>query len=228
MIDKIGLQTFTIRNDIKTIVDMEGALRYYNGNGIKRFELARIKFNSEELELLKKLKSELSLSYIASQITLKRILKDFDYLMRFSKELGITYLEVSVIPTLSFLRKKKGIIDLSKKLNELGKRTKEHNVKLLYHHHNYELISYDDKLSLDILIDNTDSDLVNFVCDTYWLARSGYNPAKFIGDRINRIKGLHLRDSKFYHKWSKFDFTDTFIGDGTIDFAEIVKLDKKD
>lgn len=227
MIEKIGLQTFTIRSSLKTKNDIEESLCYYADKGIKKFELSRIKFDRDELEILKKLKREQGIKYSACQITLGKILKHFTFLMEFCNELNIQYLEVSVIPTKNFLKKRKGIEGLSRDLNELGKRTKKYGVSLLYHHHNYELIKFDNQLSLDVLLDNTDAEYVNIVCDTYWIARSGYNPSQFISDRINRIKGVHLRDNLFYYNMGKFKCSDTVIGEGTIDFKSIVELDAK-
>lgn len=227
MIKKIGLQTFTIRKDIKTVSGLENELRHYVSLGIKSFELSRIKFNSEEMEVLKMLKDELGIKYIASQITLGKIKSDFDFMMEFSKKLDIKYLEVSVIPLKNFLKGKEGIKALGRELDKIGKRTKEHGISLLFHHHNFELIKFENKISLDLLIDETDSKLVNFICDTYWIAKSGYNPAKFIADRLSRVRGVHLRDNHFYFKTGKFSSTDTTIGQGTIDFESITALDKQ-
>jgi len=225
MINKVGIQTFTIRKQIQTLSRLENTFRYYAKQGIKNFELSRLNFNRDEMLALQKLKDELELTFTASQITLKNIIRNFDFLMEFSTTLGIKYIEVSVIPMRSFLKKEKGIIELSKTLNELGARTKERGIGLLFHHHNFELIKFSDSISFDIIACNTDKELVNFVCDTYWLARSGYDPAKFISDRKDRIKGVHLRDNRFYYKFGKFQSKDTAIGDGTIDFKSIVEDD---
>ena len=100
-------------------------------------------------------------------------------------------------------------------------------MKLLFHHHNFELIKFGDDISFDVLMQSTDTEHVNFVCDTYWLAKSGYSPAKFIEDRIQRIKGVHLRDNIFQFKGGKFKTKDGALGYGTIDFASVLKLDKK-
>lgn len=226
MIDKIGLQTFTIRKDIKTLDGLREEFSYFAALGIKNFELSRINFNKDEMEVLKNLKDELNLEYTASQITLRKIIDNFDFMANLSRELDIRYLEVSVIPFKSFIRGKKGIDELSKTLNKLGERTKQENIKLLYHHHNFELINYGEKLSMDILLESTESELVNLVCDTYWLAKSGYNPANFIEERIDRVKGVHLRDSVLKHKLGRFYTTDTTIGEGTIEFGSIMGLDK--
>lgn len=227
MISKVGIQTFTIRKQIKTLEGLESTLKFYSEQGIKNYELSRLNFSMEEMHVLKKLKFELGLTYTASQITLNKIIKDFDFLMDFSNALSIKYIEVSVIPLMSFIKKKKGIIKLSETLNKLGTRTKEHGVKLLFHHHNFELIKYDGELSFDILMDNTNKELVNFVCDSYWLARSGYNPAGFISERRDRVKGVHLRDNQFFCQLGKFKSSDTVIGEGTIDFKSIIEADRE-
>jgi len=226
MIEKTGIQTFTIRNDIKSIADMRNSFEFYAKQGIRRFELARINFNQQELELLAALKEDLGLVYTSIQITIDKIEKQFDFLIRFCHRLDIKYIEVSVIPTISFLKKKKGLMALGERLNALGTRTKEHGIRLLYHHHNYELIKYDGVLSLDLLMANTKNDNVNLVIDTYWLARSGYDPAGFIEKRISRICGLHLRDCAMHWRLGRFYYSDTQIGTGTIDFQRILSLDK--
>ena len=225
MIEKIGIQTFTIRNNIKTLACLEESFRYYCNIGIKNFELARIHFDEQEMNLLKRLKDELGLEYTACQLTLSKIVKNFDFMINFCRQLDIKYLEVSVIPIQNFIKGKKGILDLCLMLDNLGRKTAEHGVHLLYHHHNFELINFDGITSFDLMIKGTDEKLVSFVCDTYWLAKSGYDPAKFIVKRLSRVKGIHLKDIKLQFKLGKFVTTDTAIGEGTIDFNSVIMLD---
>ncbi len=227
MKDKIGIQTFTIRKGLKNLDDIEKTLSLYCEKGIKNFELSRITFSKEELILLKKLKEKYNITFFASQIPLKKIEDNLDFLLEFSNELNIKYLEVSVIPIMSFLKGKEGILKLCQRLNELGKKTKVKNVNLLYHHHNYELIQFEDYTYFKLLVENTNKDYVNFVCDTYWLGKSGYCPHGFIKKNINRIVGVHLRDNYFYFKRGKFVSKDTYLGNGTINFEEILKLDEE-
>ncbi len=224
MINKIGLQTFTIRKSIKTPKSLVSTLKYYAGKGIKSFELARINFDTGELEALQNLKNSHGVTYSACQITLKKIKSQLDFLAEFAKKLDIKFIEVSVIPMKSFIAGKKGILSLSSELNELGKRLKEQGVGLLYHHHNFELIKFGGEISLDILLEHTDSRYVNLVCDTYWLAKSGYSPAEFIKKRMGRVKGIHLRDNIFKFKNGKFSSTDGVLDEGTIDYSFIRDL----
>ncbi|MGL1893007.1 MAG: sugar phosphate isomerase/epimerase [Spirochaetaceae bacterium] len=221
----LGVQTFTIRELIKTPETLRKTFTELVQIGYKRFELARMKYDQAELDVLKDLQKEFGLEYVTCQIKYKVILKRFDWLMKFSKELNIPTLEVSVIPMDAFLKKEKGMLELSKKLNDLGKRTQEHGVNLLYHHHNFELIPMGSKIGFDHLVDNTDPKLVNFVIDTYWLARSGFDPNCFIDRYISRVTGVHLRDCEFISSGFGFGFKDQKIGAGSINF-EPFKEDK--
>lgn len=226
MIEKIGVQTFTIRKLINTPEKLYTTLLDLSRSGIKNFELARISFSKEELAVLLKLKRQENLNFSVCQIKLKDIEKNLDWYQEFCNMLDIKYLEVAVIPMKSFLKREKGLLKLSDRLNILGRRVKEKGINLLYHHHHFEMVKYNNKLSLNIIMDNTDPNLVNFVADTYWLARGGFNPAKYIDDNKSRIKGIHLRDYELNFKKFDFSITDSTVGKGTIDFKEIVDKDK--
>lgn len=225
MIDKIGIQTFTIRKLIQTPDKMKEKFLELNKFGIKNFELARISFSEDEMKMLKTLKDTHGIRYSVCQIKLKDIEKKIDWYINFAKTLDIEYLEVSVIPIKSFLQKKKGLLQLSKRLNTLGEKLLNEGIKLLYHHHHYELVNFDEKLGLELLMNHTDSNYLNFVVDTYWLTRGGFDPTHFIDKHHDRIKGVHLRDYDLKFKRGRFSITDATLGQGRINFKSLVKND---
>lgn len=220
----IGVQLFTVREQCKTPEELKKTIMKLYEIGYRSFELARIQFSLEEMIVLKEMKENLGIVYSTSQIKLKVIQKDFDWLMTFSKELGIKSIEVSVIPIRAFLGMKKGLLELAQTLNELGQKTLEHGVSLLYHHHNFELIKIGSELGIEILFSSTDKKYVNYVVDTYWLSRSGINPYSFITQYEARIRGLHLRDCQFYFKRLAFRYRDCAVGDGVIDFGFLKEM----
>ncbi len=224
MIEQAGVQLFTIRKYTQTPEALEATLRKLHAMGFSRFELARIRFSPEELAVLKRLKEELGVVYTASQIKLKTIQKRLDWLMEFSQALGIEYLEVSVIPLKAFLGKEKGLRALAAELNALGEQTKARGVSLLYHHHNFELVRLGDRMGIDILLQETDSRFVNFVADTYWLARSGIHPGGFIARHKDRIQGIHLRDCQYRFSRLRFSFNDCAVGEGSVDFGFLAEM----
>lgn len=224
MIENVGVQLFTVRKYTRTPDALEATLRKLHEMGYSRFELARLRFSPEELAVLKRLKAELGLVYTVSQIKLKVIQKRLDWLIEFSKTLGIGYIEVSVIPMKAFLGGEKGLRALAAELNALGAQLKERGVSLLYHHHNFELIRLGDRLGIDILLAETDRRYVNLVADTYWIARSGIHPGDFIERRAERIGGIHLRDCQYRFRGLRFVFNDCAVGDGTVDFGFLARL----
>jgi sugar phosphate isomerase/epimerase len=227
MIRNLGVQLFTVRKHTETPEALEETLRKLYNMGYRYFELARIQFTPKEMEVLKKLKEELGLIYTTSQIKLPVILKQFDWLMTFSKALDIKSIEVSVIPMKAFLGREKGLCNLAQQLNILGKRMKGKGISLLYHHHNFEMIRLGNERGIDLLMSKTVSGYVNFVADTYWLARSGVEPGGFIEKYDERIKGIHLRDCQYHFKGFKFKFSDSAVGDGTVDFRFLKKISNK-
>lgn len=222
MIDKLGIQTFTIRKLIENPNDLYDTLLKLHNKGISSFELARISFSEEEIQVLRKLKEDKGICYTAIQVKLEKIEKNLDWYATFCKTLGITYIEVSAIPILSFLNKEKGFLNLAKRLNLLGEKVRNKGVQLIYHHHHYELIRIGNLVGLDQLIKETEPKYVQFLADTYWLARGGYNPASFIEKNKTRIKGVHLRDFELKFSFGRFVPTEVAVGDGRIDFKEIL------
>ncbi len=224
MIENVGVQLFTVRKYTRTPDALEATLRRLHDMGYSRFELARLLFSPEEMAVFKRLKEELGLVYTASQIKLKVIQKRLDWLIEFSKTLGIGYIEVSVIPAKAFLSGEKGLRALAAELNALGAQVMEHGISLLYHHHNFELIRLGDRLGIDILLAETDSRFLSLVADTYWLARSGIHPGDFMERRAERVRGIHLRDCQYRFGGLRFVFNDCAVGDGTVNFGFLARL----
>ncbi len=222
---KIGVQTFTVRKHIKSPESLRKTLMKLHKLGFTNFELARIKYNAQTLKVLRELKEELGLTYSTTQIPMNKIKSNFEFLMQFSNQLDIKYIEVSVIPLKNFFKKKVGILDLALELNQLGQKTQEHGVSLLYHHHNFELIKFEGKMSIEYLLENTDSKYVNFVADTYWLAKSGVSPYEFVANHQDRIKGVHIKDVLLVNQLLSFKYTDTTVGQGSVNFKQIINMD---
>lgn len=65
--------------------------------------------------------------------------------------------------------------------------------------------------------ENTDPSLVGLCLDTHWVMRGGVDPLSLIEEYPDRIKSLHLRNSK------DGVWTEAF-GEGDIDHSEMSKL----
>jgi sugar phosphate isomerase/epimerase len=111
---------------------------------------------------------------------------------------------------------------LAEKLNKAGEAAKASGMKLAYHNHDFEFKDWGGETGFDVFTKETDSSLVNFEMDIYWVTKAGKNPADLIAKYPGRIKMWHVKDmdsspEKFF----------TEVGSGVIDYKSIFKLKKE-
>ncbi|MDF0717956.1 sugar phosphate isomerase/epimerase [Muricauda sp. 334s03] len=105
-------------------------------------------------------------------------------------------------------------------LTTLGKKCKAAGLKLLYHNHDFEYKDNDDGIKpIVYLLENTDPKYVNFQMDLYWVTRAGADPVAYFEKYPGRFKLWHVKDMDEEGKFAP-------VGEGTIDFARILKEKK--
>lgn len=88
------------------------------------------------------------------------------------------------------------VVNLANRLNNIGKSLKEYNINFLYHNHNVEFVRVNSKeLAYEILINNTNSQYVNFEFDSYWASVSGVDAISYMEKLGSRIKLHHICDN---------------------------------
>ena len=106
---------------------------------------------------------------------------------------------------------------VANELNKAGERCKKSGIQLCYHNHAFEFDSQDGKLPYDILLNETDKNLVKMEMDLYWVSKAGKDPVALINQHPGRFPLFHLKDMD---KTSEKSFTE--VGNGTIDFKRIL------
>lgn len=85
--------------------------------------------------------------------------------------------------------------DLANRLNEAGKALRSQGIQLLYHNHNCELRKVNaGKCAYDLLLEETDSDYVNFEFDSYWFTEGGADAKLWMRRLGSRMKLWHIND----------------------------------
>ena len=123
-----------------------------------------------------------------------------------------------IIPWLS--EEKRKTIDqykaLAERINKAAEICKAAGLQMAYHNHDFEFADFNGEHGYDILLNNTDKDLVKFEMDIYWVVRAGYNPVELFKKHPGRFHLWHVKDML------KTDKTkNTEIGNGTVDFKTI-------
>ena len=105
---------------------------------------------------------------------------------------------------------------IAQKVNEAAELCKKSGIKLAYHNHDFEFKDYDGTTGYDILLKETDKNLVHFELDLYWVVRAGKDPLQLFKENSGRFTMWHVKDMDKENKdWN------TEIGNGSIDFKTI-------
>lgn len=84
---------------------------------------------------------------------------------------------------------------LAQRLNAAGEALAQQDVRLLYHNHNCEFLKVAPGLTAyELLLRETDPQLVNFEFDSYWAADAGVCPLDWMRRLGSRMKLYHIND----------------------------------
>lgn len=106
-------------------------------------------------------------------------------------------------------------------LNEAGEITQRHGIQFFYHNHAQEFQIRDEsgKRVFDILLDETDRNLVKFELDLYWILDGGGNPLAYLSEDPERYPLYHVKDRTWEDRPDDEDWED--VGPGSIDWEDI-------
>ena len=84
---------------------------------------------------------------------------------------------------------------MAEEFNALGKRMKDYGIKLVFHNHGYEHAQKEDEVPLDILLNNTDPEVVTFELDIFWMQAAGASPIDYLKRYPGRFRLMHVKDA---------------------------------
>ena len=85
--------------------------------------------------------------------------------------------------------------ELVKRLDKVGARLRESNLQLLYHNHNVEFLKIDNKYTAyEMILNDTNPDLVKIEFDSYWPAEAGVDVVPLMEQLGERLVLYHIND----------------------------------
>jgi sugar phosphate isomerase/epimerase len=155
--------------------------------------------------------------------------------------LGVRYVVVPIFPVPGRIQQRKGESGLkflaragremtaddwrhtAALLNEKGAALRREGLRLAYHNHNVEFIRYGSETAFDLLLSNTDPELVRFEMDIGWVAAAGVDPMTLLRAHPHRFRLVHIKDLKsatVANHAFKMDPAD--VGSGHLDWKRIL------
>ncbi|GAB3230507.1 sugar phosphate isomerase/epimerase [Algoriphagus aestuariicola] len=223
---KMGLQLFTIRQPMaedpkKTLQAVAGF--GYQDTEIYGYDGPANRFYGMPAADFKKVLEDNSLTSTSGHYDfIKHFNGSNDELMRYTDQcilgahaLGQKYITWPWLdPESRSIEKFKLLTD---KLNAIGERVSQANLGFAYHNHDFEFIDHNGENGYDIILNNTDPDLVKLQVDLYWVAHSSPLSAHDLFLKApGRFVMWHIKDM---HKVSR-DYTE--MGNGSIDYTKIL------
>jgi sugar phosphate isomerase/epimerase len=109
-------------------------------------------------------------------------------------------------------------------LNEKGRALKDQGLQLAYHNHNPEFLTLPEGANgFELLVKNTDPNLVAFELDVGWVEAGGADPIKVLSSHPGRIQLLHLKDLKPGTAHVPFKMNPSDVGAGVIDWPQLLR-----
>jgi sugar phosphate isomerase/epimerase len=79
--------------------------------------------------------------------------------------------------------------------NSIGAKAKAAGLQYAYHNHNFEFKDQGNgQIGYDLLLNQTDPDLVKFELDCGWMVAAGRNPIDYFSKFPNRYRMIHVKD----------------------------------
>ncbi|MFK8161817.1 MAG: sugar phosphate isomerase/epimerase family protein [Lewinella sp.] len=223
---KMGYQLFSIRDEMAK--DPVATLKALKTMGYEDFEVYG--FDEEEMSIyglkpaeFKQVLSDLDLTVTSGHYGFSNhldsapdVLKAFvDKCIVCAKALDSKYI------TWPWIAPEQRTLDnfkrMAPKLNAIGEQVAAAGLGFAYHNHGFEFEDHNGENGFDVIVKETDPDLVKLQLDMYWLMHSSNRtPKELIAAQPGRYVMWHIKDM---HKTSR-DYTE--LGNGSIDYKTLL------
>lgn len=120
----------------------------------------------------------------------------------YARRLGLKWMVCPMLPKAQW-GTPEGYRRAAAAFNDWGKQCQQHGMRFAFHNHNYEFQDLKGTTGFDILLKETDPELVSVELDCYWIAQAGRDPALLLRQLGKRVRMLHLKDRTAGHPTSQ-------------------------
>jgi sugar phosphate isomerase/epimerase len=187
--DQISLQLYTVREE--TARDMPATLRKISEIGYPAVELAG--YGGLTPLDLKPILDDLGLRTTGVHVPLDSWEKNPEKILADMHTLNCSH---AVLPSAPPERRgyESSVATFAEDLNRWGELCRGEGVGFSYHNHDFEFAPLGTATMWDVLVRETDPDLVGLELDLYWIKYAGTDPETVLRDVANRVSLVHLKD----------------------------------
>ena len=205
-----GVQLYTVRDSMAA--DVPGTLKAIAGIGYKEVEFAG--YGDHTPQQVRVLLDDLGLKSPSSHVPANTMRDEPMTLIEAAKAIGNDYLTVAWLHP----DDRQSLDDYKRwaeVFNRAGELCRENGIRFAYHNHEFELMPINGQMPYDILLNDTESELVDFELDFYWVRKAEQDVLDILNKAPDRFTMAHIKDMD-----EQGDYTE--VGSGLIDFAGIL------
>ena len=208
-----GLQLYTLRDLMS--VNPRKTLEYVAKVGYKELETAGYsegKMYGLDPSEFHGIVTDLGMKMVSGHISFKDLKSDWGRVLQMLEDTGQKYV---VLPHLEENERNLEVYhEVIELLNEKGAELRQLDKVMAYHNHAFEFDSIGGVVPMELLLKETDAEVVDFELDLYWTVKAGASALNLFKRYKNRFSLWHVKDMNLAG-----DFTE--VGNGVIDFQEI-------
>lgn len=216
-----GIQLWTVKEDM--MKDAKGTLKALASYGYKQiegFEGKNGMFWGMTVGDMKSYLNDLGMTMVSSHCNIN---DKFEIKAANAANMGMKYL---ICP---YLGPQKTIDDYKRAADNFNAKAeicKKNGLRFAYHNHGYSFQMTDGQMPQDVMMNNTNPDLVDFEMDMYWVITGGANIDDYLKKFKGRWKLCHVKDRDRAADAKEADAS-VILGTGSIDYPTILTKAKK-
>ncbi len=214
-----GIQLWTVKEDMAA--NAKETLKSIASDGygfIESFEGKQGMFWGMNYKEFKKYLDDLHIKIVSSHCDIN---KDFERKAEEAAAIGMSYL---ICPWKGPQKTIDDFKRIADDFNTKGEICKKNGIRFAYHNHDYSWKPIDGEIPQEVMMNNTDKNLVDFEMDIYWVVAADVNPETYLKKYKDRFRLCHVKDLT---KTANGNHESCILGKGTIDYTSIIHAAKE-
>lgn len=219
----LGLQLWSLRNQL--VASLPSGMAEVKALGFTEVETAGT-YNHTAKEM-RSLADANGLKIVGCHIPYERMQTDLDGVIAEAKTLGASYVIVAWIPHKTEFDVAQARVAIAN-FNAWGAKLKTAGLGFGFHTHGYEFRPLADGSSaFDVMMKESDPNLVFCEMDVFWVAQAGIDPVKLLEKYPGRFKAFHIKDMRKGAPTGLYEghapaSDNVIVGQGSLDWPAIL------
>lgn len=210
-LDRIGVQLYTVRTEMAR--DFEGTIARVAQIGYREVEFAG--YYHRDARAVRATLDAAGLNAPAVHIPFEALGTRWPETLEAATVIGHRYLVVPSLPR-ETTQTLDGYRAAAEQFNRAAEQAKSAGIRVGFHNHAGEFAPIDGRVPYDVLLEETDPQLVWFEMDLYWIRRGGGDPLAYFTRFPGRFAMVHVKDMDGTPERGMLD-----VGSGVMDFKAI-------